>query len=121
VVGGEWRELGMKLRLLGSKVRLRLTVSEVEALARGETLGERLTVEGDSPASWSYSVRLDGEIDSLGVRLDGSGLEVSLPAEQVADWAESDREGLYGAKSGLEVSVEKDFPCSHDGATGSGE
>ena len=99
----------MKLRVKDDSVRLRLTQSEVAALAKGEPvagqtrLGAMVLVYGVRP----------GQTASLVV--DGLTIWAEAPMASIQAWASSDDEGMrWNVPNGVgetAVHVEKDFAC----------
>ena len=103
----------MKLRIQDNSVRLRLTRTEVDALdAHGEVVASA-TFPGNE--ALSYVVRNAGS-DRVGARFDGHAIEITIPADEVHDWASSERVSIHGSEplpagNSLSILVEKDFAC----------
>jgi hypothetical protein len=102
----------MKLRLRGDSIRLRLTRSEVSALL-DQGLVEETTAFGPSRAL-VYALRLGGA--SVSATVEGSRVEVRVPADDARSWAESEAVGIEATQDAsegrsLRILVEKDFPC----------
>lgn len=107
----------MKLRISGNSIRLRLTRSEVQRLASGQPLGERLDLP-PAPLSYSIETKTDGEMSAS---LDERGLCISAPLGAVQRWSSGDEVGIEGEVPGREgksirLLIEKDFRCAHDPA-----
>lgn len=109
----------MKLRLRDDTLRLRLTRSEVAALADQGRVEARTRLGG---ASLLYAVEASDETEAPGARLalasHRAELVVHLPGPRVRAWAQSDEEGIYGEQEirngspgSLQIAVEKDFRC----------
>lgn len=105
----------MKLRVRANTLRLRLTRSEVDALARGETVWEATPFPDGS--SFTYALVPTGSTVTASLRNDdgGSVVAVHVPAAAAREWAVSETVGLLG-DGGLEVGplhvlIEKDFDC----------
>lgn len=103
----------MKLRIKGDSVRLRLTQTEVAALARNGRVEDR--VRFGSGASLRYCISADDRLDALGASFDGATIEVRVPAAALRQWCNNDDVTLSGvqrqASVELSVVVEKDFAC----------
>ena len=99
----------MKVRWTESSLRLRITPSELDAIVRGERVGEALRVHGG--VCWQVAV-LAGEPTAL-TSEEGTMLMI-LSAADRALLAAPDAEGVYfQSPDGLRYLVEKDFPCIH--------
>jgi hypothetical protein len=102
----------MKLRLRGDSVRLRLTQTEVAALADKGVVEEAVGFGGGHELT--YAIIFGGS--TVGAKLSGSRIEISLPADVARAWASNDAVGLEGAQAAgdgrtLRILVEKDFAC----------
>ncbi len=103
----------MKLRIRGNSIRLRLTQGEVQTLAEKGRVEDAIAFAPGSRLV--YALAFGG---SLGAKLEGSRVEVTLPAAQGKEWASSTRVGLEGEQpiaggEPLRILVEKDFACLH--------
>ena len=107
----------MKLRLKGDTIRLRLTQSEVVAVANGDTVVETTCL----PQPFSYALETsgdekgDGKGDGKGDRIaaafaDGR-MTVTIPAAVATHWAGTEQVSLRGREGAVEILVEKDFAC----------
>ena len=105
----------MKLRVRGDSLRLRLTRSEVTALAHDGLVEE--SVAFGPGRRLVYAIRSVPEgAPPVAATLDGTRIEVALPAPDVRRWAESELVGLEGVQDAgegrsLRILVEKDFAC----------
>ena len=98
----------MKLRIHGDSIRLRLTVGEVVAVGRGETVAETAHL-GDPHLSYSLTPLADATaVDAV---FDGGAMRVSLPAAMARRWAETEEVSLHGAAGAVIILIEKDFDC----------
>ncbi|MDE0008286.1 MAG: hypothetical protein OXS50_08400 [Gammaproteobacteria bacterium] len=98
----------MKLRIHGDSIRLRLTVGEVVAVGRGETVAETAHL-GDLYLSYSLTPLADATaVDAV---FDGGAMRVSLPAAMARRWAETEEVSLHGAAGAVIILIEKDFDC----------
>ncbi len=86
-------------------MRLRLRVSEVEALAGGSPIKEAIPFV-ERPLKFSLET---GATDGMTVSFDGSSIRVVVSPEAAKRWAESDEVGLYGHDRGVDLVIEKDF------------
>jgi len=106
----------MKLRVRGNSIRLRLTRSEVDALAKGQTITERCALT----AVQAFETELTGWLlDAFQAQLDQHTLRLSVPLNAVRQWASNDTEGIYGEQENgeaepLRIAVEKDYSCLVD-------
>lgn len=108
----------MKLRLRDDTIRLRLTRSEVEALAEHGRLEAETRLAG---ARLVYAVEAAETTTAPEARLTLAShraeLVVCLSRDRVRAWAAGDEVGLYGTQEipetgdALSLSVEKDFRC----------
>jgi hypothetical protein len=104
----------MKLRLRGNSLRLRLTKSEVDQLARTGTVTEQVRF---SPSQlFSYTLRALSEQIPLRASFDQQTVIVELSKPAVEAWAAADTVGIHGRhptgdSEALAISIEKDFAC----------
>ena len=106
----------MKLRIRGDSLRLRLTRSEVAALATDGRVQATMHALGGA-LRYAVQTRPDAE---LGAELSRDGdatvVTVTLDRQAVAGWAESDQVGFEGHQdlgdgTKLALLIEKDFAC----------
>ena len=102
----------MKLRLRNNSVRFRLTQSEVQSLTEGRSV-EGSTAFG--PAN-RLVYRISPGTPPLRAALEGSTIIVTLPAADIAPWADSNTLALEGDQQwtggSLALSIEKDLACT---------
>jgi hypothetical protein len=104
----------MKLRLRGNSIRLRLNRRDVDGLASGNRLEERVFF----PASTRLSYVLEPS-DQIGASacFDGAAIRIAVPSVAVLKWANSQDIGLYfdfpAGDQPLKVAIEKDLECLH--------
>ena len=99
----------MKVRWTASGVRLRITPTELQAIVKGEPVGEALPLRG-------WTVRVVPTQSETSLTADGPALTLALSRMDAAYLAEPDREGVYFQQDGparLRYLIEKDFPCVH--------
>lgn len=98
----------MKLRIRGNSVRLRLTRTEVAALAATGIVEESTEFLGSGTFVYAVTAA-DGE-DVSASFVDGR-VEVAIPSDRVASWSSGDDVGIAAECGLLKVLVEKDFNC----------
>lgn len=102
----------MKLRFRDNSLRLRVNRPEVENLAAGGSLEDRVEFPGN--ARLSYILESSSEA-APGVSFREGVIRVSAPDWQVKDWARGEAIGLYfqvaGDRLPLKVAIEKDLEC----------
>lgn len=105
----------MKLRILGNKLRFRLTQDEVYELTNG--LAVSVSVDFPVGDSLIYSVRAVAGVSEMEASFRNEIIRVTIPATSLTNWETDDREGIYhtiGSEVGdFEIAVEKDFKCLH--------
>jgi hypothetical protein len=97
----------MKLRFRGNSLRLRLNQREVAALARGETLEEKV----EFPAGSTLRYRLTAASAAPAANFAGNAITISVPGQTARQWHESEEIGVYFRTDPLEVAIEKDLEC----------
>jgi hypothetical protein len=101
----------MKLRFRGNSLRLRVNRREVETLANGSAVEERIVFPGD--ASLAYV--LEASAAAPGCIFEQGVIRVSAPPRDLANWAANDEVGLYfelpANGSLLKIAIEKDLEC----------
>lgn len=95
----------MKLRIKGDTIRLRLTRSEVAAVARGDAVAETTAL----PQPFTYALETSGE--RTGAAFADGRMTVTIPAAVAAHWAGTEEVSLRGREGEVEILVEKDFAC----------
>ncbi|MEK6479666.1 hypothetical protein WJR50_19140 [Catalinimonas sp. 4WD22] len=107
----------MKLRIKGNSIRLRLTQSEVEDIAKGEAVKETVSF-GDASPSFHYLLASDSTSKAVSVHYAEHTICIKLPQAQAKRWATTEQVSiereipLQGDES-LYVLIEKDFQCLH--------
>jgi hypothetical protein len=103
----------MKLRFRNNSLRLRLNRKEVDALASGVSIKERVMFPGE--AEFSYILEPAARIEPEASFRNGV-VRVSAPPAELKDWAASEAIGLYfdlPANGGeLKIAIEKDLECA---------
>jgi hypothetical protein len=103
----------MKLRMKGDSLRLRLTRGEVQQLAEGGRVEERVHINPDGVLV--YRVQRAASAAALGATFADGVIEIQVPETVARDWCASDVVTLdavqrHGAVD-LRIVVEKDFAC----------
>ena len=102
----------MKLRFRENSLRLRLNQREVQALAAGEALGEKVEFPGDARLAYVLQSRFASQPQAT--FRDGV-ITVNPPQEAVRHWSGSDEIGMYfdlpANGSALRIAIEKDLEC----------
>jgi hypothetical protein len=103
---------GMKLRIRGNSLRLRLTQGEVARIAEGGAVDDAIAFPSGRLA---YSLAV-GDVPAMQARFDGASIAVLAPAAEAKAWATSDAVGMEAeqpvADGTLRILVEKDFACA---------
>jgi hypothetical protein len=106
----------MKIRITDKGLRFRLSLQDVELLRSVGICS--LSWHPSEEISVDYTIRATS-IHVAVIRQPTPGhLEVSWPAQEIADWAkDSQKEGIYAELSGLDgalftIAIEKDFACN---------
>ncbi|MGW8369630.1 MAG: DUF7009 family protein [Gammaproteobacteria bacterium] len=104
----------MKLRILGNSIRLRLTKSELDAIANQGEVADHVEFGGGTRLRYRI---VAGAEAVPGATFADHDICVTLPAERVARWANDDEDvSIVGeqrlpAGDSLKILVEKDFEC----------
>ncbi len=106
----------MKVRLADNSIRIRLSQSEVAALADSRPIEEKLEFAGGQ--TLEYSIGTGAE---LGASFDGRRIAIVLPEGQVRGWAAGSEVGIAGSSGALKVLIEKDFQCLHGPEAGNAD
>jgi hypothetical protein len=107
----------MKLRVQGNAIRFRLNRREVEEFSATGRAGAAVDFGGG--ANLRYTLQADAS-NSVRAAFDGSEVLVHVPRESAVEWAAGEAVGLRGrqpldAGGELEIVIEKDFQCMHNG------
>jgi len=104
----------LKLRIRGDSIRLRLSRSEVEQLAKSGAVSESIRF---GPASeLEYAVVASADVSGPRASFAGCRITVALPQKSIAEWRASNEVSLraeqaLASEGKLSILVEKDFPC----------
>jgi hypothetical protein len=102
----------MKLRIRANTLRLRLNQKEVERLAAGDVLQERIDFPGGTSLSYLLKVASAAGAEAL---FEGGRIHINLPRTPIVSWAHDEELGIYfslptGAEP-LNIAIEKDLVC----------
>jgi hypothetical protein len=103
----------MKLRIQGDSLRLRLTRSEVDAIASGGASENVMRFGPDRELRYRLEVRAYGPVEAS---FDQNLLSVYLPESEAARWTGSEQVSIRAEQAlpggaALSILVEKDFEC----------
>lgn len=103
----------MKLRIRGNSIRIRVSQSEVAAIAAEGRVEETIQFSAQKHLRYGVLVSEDGPAQ---VSYQDDQIMVELPAGQVQAWLAPDQVGIeaeqnLGAGEALAILVEKDFTC----------
>lgn len=100
----------MKIRIRGNSIRYRLDKADIGALKEHGKVEEETHI---GAASLHFCVRIG---DKHKVKLEGSGVHMSILAEKAKEWIDTDLVGIQfeqqnADNSVLKILIEKDFKC----------
>lgn len=109
----------MKLRLLGNKVRFRLSEPEVYALSSIHQVQAFLPLSPMDSGNLRYAIYCSKDFHDFSMTFDKNELKVNIPLEEVRKWADTDTVGIesqFMSQSGemITLLIEKDFQCLSD-------
>ncbi len=100
----------MKIRWTRSSVRLRITPSELDALANGAVVEEKFAA---FPGG-GWAAKIEPNLNEpTALTMDGAVLRLRLSLTDQDRLAAPDAEGVYFEQNGMIYQIEKDFPCLH--------
>lgn len=102
----------MKIRIRGNSIRYRLDKQDITALQETGKVEEETVI---GPQSLHFCIKAK-DTDKPGIKLEHGGVHLSLPRQQVQQWADTDQTGFDHELSNpdgsvLKILVEKDFKC----------
>lgn len=99
----------MKLRLLGNRIRLRLTQSEVAQIGNNERVVEHTNIGTDT---FTYSLGTHISDEEIKAEFKQGALRITIARSIAHQWANSDDVGIQSPE-GVEpfILIEKDFKC----------
>lgn len=106
----------MKIRMRGNSLRLRLQRQEMMRLITNGIVSEEVCF---GRQNFTYSVKLDSNLDTVSASLEPYGIQVTIPHDVGQRWHASTELGLYGEiraphdsqASTLKILIEKDLHC----------
>ncbi|MCR9251301.1 MAG: hypothetical protein NXI20_12800 [bacterium] len=103
----------MKLRILGNKLRYRLSQTEVSELESGQSVTKSVVFPAGN--SFQYSVVNSKSISQPEIVFENQVIQLSIPSFELQGWTEDSREGIYHKwdNDSFEIALEKDFQCLH--------
>ena len=101
----------MKIRIRGNSIRYRLDKKDVQTLQEQQKV-EEATIIG--AAALHFCIK--AKAGSAFIKLEQNGIHLSVPADQIKQWAETDQVGFSleipnPDGSVLNILIEKDFKC----------
>lgn len=107
----------MKLRILDNSLRLRLSQTEVLALANEGRVEASIQFPGGT--ALRYCLETDSALTTIEAHLKGQTMLVQLPTAMAHDWANSNTISLRASnpltgQEELSILIEKDFKCLTD-------
>lgn len=113
-VRGLLRWLGMKLRIRGDSLRLRLGQTDMAALDREGRVAE--TIHFGPTHALVYAIETSAEVSEIEARWSGEEVTVVVPSPTARRWIDTNEVGLEHAQSvddtrTLAILIEKDFQC----------
>ena len=103
----------MKLRIKGSTLRLRLTQREIQSIAAGVPVEEKVPFAADS--ALLYRLRRDAEVSDITASYSNNLIEIRVPDAVALQWCESELVGLERTQpipgGPLRITLEKDYAC----------
>lgn len=102
----------MKLRIQGNSLRLRVTQKEVGQLQDSGRVESCIELVPGWPLVYMLESSL--RVTAVAASFDGHTVHVAVPANVVAEWAESEQVSIEGrSQAGAQLLIEKDFQCLH--------
>src|SRR5579875_3694376 len=98
----------MKLRFRNNSLRLRVTRSEVDELAAGGAIEQRVHFPADACMSYVLEPSTRSNADAS---FENGTIRIMVPHETIAKWAHSDSIGIYfdipASSVRLQIAIEK--------------
>jgi hypothetical protein len=106
----------MKLRIKGNTIRLRVSRSDLGALAENGKIESAIHFADSPAAEWSYGIVQHSALAGPSVLFETNRITVMVNSDDVRRWASSEDVGIYfsqniGSQGTLDVLLEKDFAC----------
>jgi len=111
----QW-ELGMKLRIKGNSLRVRVSRSEVARLLAGACLEDTVHFTREPVAKFTYALQQDPLLIRPAVQYTENRVTILIPANEANAWGTTDQVGIaedisLGDLGSLAILIEKDFAC----------
>lgn len=106
----------MKLRILGNKIRFRLSEPEVYAFSEVHQVQAALNINPLEKNNLRYSLNCDAAFTNSNIEFNLNELKINVPLNDVKSWAASDQVGLeypviVPSGEDFTILIEKDFQC----------
>ncbi|GEP94075.1 DUF7009 family protein [Chitinophaga cymbidii] len=103
----------MKIRIRGNSIRYRLDKKDIDVLNEHGKVEEHTWIGAHN---LHFCIRSRGNIVQPAIKLEGSGVHLSVPSPVIEKWAGTEEVGfdfdiLNPDGSALKILVEKDFKC----------
>lgn len=103
----------MKIRIRGNSIRYRLDKNDIDVLKETDRLEEHTWIGAHT---LHFCIRSRNNIVQPAIKLEGSGIHLSVPSPVIEKWIGSDETGfnfdiINPDGSALKILVEKDFKC----------
>ena len=110
-----YNRFGMKIRIKGNSIRLRLSQGDVAEFARNGKVEER-TEFGGSSQSFVYSIVAESGAEKISARFENGRISISVPQAVAENWRQTEEDGISGEQElptgkTLRILIEKDFAC----------
>jgi hypothetical protein len=116
---GTKRKIGMKLRIKGNSLRLRVSPSEMCRLMETGRVEETIYFGDQEDEKLTYALEHNSKSTEMTLRYRAQEVTVLIPTTEVEMWKEGDQVGMYGeigtGHRRMELVVEKDFACLDKG------
>lgn len=103
----------MKIRIRGNSLRYRLDKKDIETLQQQQKVEEATTI---GAGELHFCIKAKANANGPFIKLEQTAIHLSIPAEQVKQWIETDLVGFSlelpnPDGSVLNILIEKDFKC----------
>ena len=110
------RQVVMKLRIRGNSLRLRLTVSEVEAFGKSGEVSDHIDLGVGQGSRLTYTLAASDEVGQVLTGFRDNRIIVTVPIQTARSWVENEDVGFTAKtrtadKTDLDILIEKDFAC----------
>jgi hypothetical protein len=109
------RECGMKLRIKGNSIRLRVSQTDLAILLREGRIAETIRFASTPDATLTYALEMREAGDAIGMEYQDRTVALVVSRGAARRWAASNDVGIYGdaetTDGSVALLVEKDFAC----------